>query len=970
MRFWFLLPVLAPFVHAAVNATGLPLVFEPNQGQTDSQVRYLAHGPASTLWLTQDEAVLGSGKMALRMRFEGGNRAAAIQPEDALPGRANYFLGNDSRRWRQDIPLYGKVRYRNVYPATDVVFYGNPQDLEYDLVLQPGADPRKIRVAYTGVKNVRLDADGDLLLRLGTGEIREHKPKIVQSGKSIDGHFVLLGRNRVGFAVAAYDKTQPLTIDPVVNYATYLGGSSGETGAGVAMDQQGNILIAGQTQSSDFPAPNPLYPYTEAASTGGPGVSIFVAKINPAASGAASLVWATFFGGKSGDWASAIAVDPSGNPYITGTTGSPDFPTKGAFQSQAGSGNITGGQSCGGTINGAGTNSVGICPTAFVVKFNAAGNQLVYSSYLGGEDGDSGYAIAVDASGNTYVAGQTYSTFFPVRNPYQMHRTGTYNGFLSVVAPNGASLLYSTYLGGETKDYISGLAVDASGKVYAGGVTSSTHFPVTQTAYLSSRQGPAYDGFVAKFDPTQTGGASLLYSSYLGGTGGNTTVNAVASDSAGNIYSTGSTNSSAFPVTANAFQNQSASAGLDAMGYAFTDAFINKLNPSAQGTAQIVYSTYVGGEFYDYGYGIAVDSSGRIAIAGATDTIDFPVTPDAFECCFDGALGAYRGFVVRADPSKSGTAGKLYSTLVGGITGSDSLYSIAIDSAGNNLAVAGTVTSPEIPVTASAFQNKYKYQGGGIAGAPGTAFVAHFNLAASGPVIGGIANGASYQTSLIAPGTIFTIGGTGLGPVTGATLQLDQNGNVASTLSGTQVLVGGYPAPILYTSATQVNAVAPYEISKVQSAFVQVIYNGTPGSALGVQVAATAPGIFAAANGQGAILNQDGSVNGPSNPAAKGTYISIFGTGEGATNPVVPDGHIANESVTNLARPVAAVSLTIGGIAVASTDIAYAGAAPQSVAGLFQLTAKVPTAVASGNAAVVMTIGSASSQKGITVAVQ
>jgi uncharacterized protein (TIGR03437 family) len=967
MRFWYLLPALAPFLHAAA----LPLVFEPNQGQADARVRYLAHGSATTLWLTQDEAVFGSAQSALHMHFEGANRVAAIQPEDALAGRANYFIGNDPSRWRRDIPLFGKVRYRNVYPGTDVVFYGNPHDLEYDLVLQPGADPRRIRVAYTGVKRLRLDANGDLLLTVGSTEVREHKPKIFQGSKSIDGHYVLLGRDRVGFAVAAYDKVQPLTIDPVITYATYLGGSSGDGAAGVAMDPQGNILIAGQTQSSDFPAPKPLYAYQELASTGGPGEAAFVAKINPAASGAASLVWATFFGGTEGDWASAIAVDASGNAYITGTTFSPDYPTKGAFQPQAGSGNITGNQTCGGTINGGGTDTVGICGSAFVAKFNAAGNQLVYSSYLGGEDGDTGTAIAVDAAGNAYVGGQTFSTFFPVRNAYQMHRTGALSGFLSMVAANGASLLYSTYLGGEGKDYVKGLAVDASGKVYAGGLASSAHFPVTQTAYQTSRLGPDYDGFVAKFDPTQTGGASLLYSSYLGGGGGDSYVTAVAADAAGNIYSTGVTSSSAFPVSTGAFQSQSASAGLNAMGYSFTDAFINKLNPAAQGAAQIAYSTFVGGSFYDFAYGIAVDSAGRIAIAGATDTFDFPVTPDAFECCFDGAVGAYRGFVVRADPSKSGHAGLLYSTLVGGITGSDGLSSIAVDSAGNNLAIAGTVTSPEIPLTASAFQSKYKYQGGGIApGIPGTAFVAHFNLSASGPVIGGIANGASYQTGIIAPGTIFTIGGSGLGPTAGTTLQLDQNGNVASTLSGTQVLVGGYPAPIIYTSATQVNAIAPYEINKLNGAFVQVIYNGTAGSALGVQIAATAPGIFAAANGQGAILNQDGSVNGPSNPAAKGTFVSIFGTGEGVTNPVVPDGHIANETVANLARPVAAVSLTIGGVAVPSTDIAYAGAAPQSVAGLFQLTAKVPATVASGNAAVVMTIGSASSQKGITVAVQ
>jgi uncharacterized protein (TIGR03437 family) len=969
MHSWFLLLAAGQLLNAAV----LPLVFEPNIGQADSHVRYLAHASSSTLWLTADEAVLGSPLGALRIRFEGGNRASEIKPEGALAGRTNYFIGNDSNRWKRDIPLFERVRYHSVYPGTDVVFYGNPQDLEYDLVLQPGADPRKIRVAYAGVKQMRLDAGGDLLFTVGSSEIRQHKPRIYQGAASIDGHYILLGRNRVGFAVAAYDRTKSLTIDPVVTYASYLGGSAGDGGYAVAIDQQGNILVAGQTQSSDFPAQKPPFPYIEAATTGGPGEAIFVAKINPAASSGASIVWATFFGGTSGDWARGVAVDRNGNVYMTGTTASPDFPIKGAFQSKPGSGVVSGGLTCGGTINGAGVSTAGVCPSAFVVKLNPAGNQIVYSSYLGGENGEDGFAIAVDPAGNASVAGRTYSNFFPVRGGYQTHRSGVPNGFLSTVSADGSTLLYSTYFGGEGNDLITGLAADAAGLVYAGGTANSSHFPVTQSAYQKNRLGPDYDGFVAKFDPSQTGAASLLYSSYLGGgSDGDSFVNAVAADSVGNIFATGGTYSATFPVTAGAFQSKSGSAAPNAMGYSFTDAFLTKINPAAQGPGQIAYSSYTGGFGYDYGVGIAVDSAGRITIAGATNTFDFPTTPDAFECCFAGTLGDYRGFVVRADPSKAGSAGLVYSTYFGGVNGSDILAAVALDSTGNNVAVTGTVSSSDVPLTASAFQGRNgNPRAQGVT--PGTAFVEYIKMASSGPVIGYVVNGASFQGGTVSPGMIFTIGGTGLGPDVAAGPQLDAKGNVSTLLAGSQVTVAGLPAPILYASAKQINAVVPYGVPKSTFVFVQVIYNGLAGSTLAQAVSATAPAIFAGAGGQGAILNQDGSVNGSANPAAKGTYVSIYGTGEGLTNPAVPDGHLANETLDKLARPIAAVSLTIGGVPVPPADIIYAGAAPQNVAGLFQVTAKIPATVASGNAAVVITLGTGpavSSQKGVTVAVQ
>jgi uncharacterized protein (TIGR03437 family) len=941
-------------------ATTLPLVFEPNRGQADSRVQYLARGPKATLWLTGDEAVLGIGRDALRVRFEGGNPKPVVQAEEALPGKANYFIDKDASRWRHDIPLYGKVRYQDVYPGVDVVFYGNPGDLEYDLVLAPGADPRKIRLAYSGAKKMRVDAGGDLVFSIGTSEIRQHRPKVFQGTRAIEARYQLRGRNRVGLSIADYDRSRALTIDPIITYSTYLAGSISELAQAVAMDAQGNVYVTGQTSSPNYPIVGGI----NAPETNNSTPIPFIAKINPSASGAASVVWSTVLGGGSlGTFSLGVAVDTNGDVYAGGFTFSSfDFvTTQKAFQTSA---------NCMTNINGANSN----CLSGWVAKISPGGNQLIYSTFLSGGRLDSVFGIAADASGNAYVAGITGSLHFPTRGlpTFQPALNGSQNGFVAKLSADGSSLLSSTLFGGEGTEFLEGMALDANGIVYVGGNTTSTHLPVTQNAYQSSLGGAHTAGFLAAFDLTQGGPSVLVYSTYLGGPspGGNSGVNAIAVDSTGTFYATGYTTDANFPVTSGAFQSKFGGAILTDTGNVTGDAFVVKLSPSAQGSAQLKYSSFFGGVGNEDAAAIAIDSAGRMVIGGTTGSSNLPVTADAYECCFANpgnlASKSTGGFVARIDPSKSGPSGLLYATYIGGSPGAfGNIGGVAMNSAGTVAAVAGWITASNFPVTAGAFEKKVPSNSDG-------GYLATFNFATSGPLVTTAANAASFQSAGFSPGLIFTLIGTALGPVAPFGPQLDATGKVSTLVDGTQVLVDGVPAPLLYGSATQINAVAPYELAaKVgQTVFAQVVSNGVAGNVMPVTVVATAPAIFYNAGGQGAILNQDSSVNGANNPAAKGSYISIYCTGEGQTTSAGVDGAIANEPVAQLPHPVASVSVTIGGIAVPATDIYYAGAAPQSVAGLLQVTVKVPANAASGNIPVVVTVGGQGSQSGVTVAVQ
>jgi uncharacterized protein (TIGR03437 family) len=938
---------------ASVSRVSLEQVtFEQNVGQTDARVKYMGHAQHETLWLTTDGATLGlsmkSRRAVLKLRFEGANHEPKISAEEPSPGVSNYFIGSDPTRWHASVPRFGKVRYRNLYPGIDVVFYGSPKKLEYDFVLGPGADASKIVLAFDGADRMTIDAsDGDLALKIGDLEIRNRKPQIYQGDKIVGGRWVMRGKRRAGFAIDSYDPNRPLVIDPVLTYATYLGGSAGDYGQAVAMDAQGDIYVTGGTDSSDFPTKAGLSTSLKSNS-----YVAFVSKINPAASGAASLVYSSYVGGTGSDYGQAIAVDSNGNAYLSGFTYSTDFPLKNAFQTK-----INTAANCRGSSGQAVQ-----CPDGFVLTLSANGSTLVYSSYLGGANYDQASGIAVDSSGNAYVTGETDSTDFPIRGtPYQSRLNGTSDAFLAKIAPNG-TLLYSTYFGGELDDFCNGIALDSSGMAYLACITDSGKLPVSANAYQSGLLGNS-SAFVAKLNPSISGPGGLIYSSYLGGTGGDTEAFAVAADVSGNIYLTGSTTSPSFPVSAGAFAAFQSQYGGALNDQTFVgvpgDAFIAKLNPAAGGGAQLVYSTYFGGKNDEQGTAIAVDSKGRIIVAGGTDSLDFATTIDAFQPYYYGFPSTRKGFILLVDPSQTGNASLLYATLLGG-TDDDMIYGMAADPAANTVVVTGEDFSADAYVTPSAYQPKY----GGSDQSGGDAYIARFDLTQLGPLIlpdskgNYVFNSASSAPTGVAPGLIFTVVGQGLGPAVGQQPADFPNGAFPTTLAGVQVLVGGIPAPLLFVRNDQINAIAPYELAKEIGNYVnvQVIYNGVGGNMPNEVVVSTAPAMYA-------ITNQNNSVNTPSNPAAKGSTIIIYATGEGQLNPAGVDGQLVGAT---LPKPVAQVSVTIDG---KPASVSYAGTVPATFDGFLQVNATTPADASSGSVPVVLKIGDQSSPP-LNIAVQ
>jgi len=728
----------------AANYGKLPLSFEANHGQTDPQVKFLSRGHGYSLFLTGDEAVLalrsqksevssqpGSADLlskvrgfsrpdaqepptsekrglryplfppliqnplapspqppapaVLRLKLVGANPAAKVSGTDELPGRSNYFIGNDRKQWRTNVPNYAKVKYQGVYPGVDLVYYGNQQQLEYDFIVAPGGDPRVIalEVGADGVRPAKgerrsplqIDPNGDLVIATDDGEVRFHKPVVYQptgaspgsansefrihNSELITGRYLLLADNRVGFEVGAYDKTQPLIIDPVLSYSTYLGGNNQENAYGIAVDSAGNAYVVGATNSTNFPTTSGAFQPNY-----GGGADAFVTKLN--ADGSA-LVYSTYMGGGGADSGYGIAVDASGNAYITGYTYGSFPTTAGAFQT-----------SFGGYID------------AFVAKLNADGSALVYSTYLGGSNYDGAYSIAVDASGNAYVAGYTWSSsnFPTTTGAFQTSFGGShYDAFVTKVNVAGSALVYSTYLGGSNYDGAYSIAVDAAGAAYVTGETGSTDFPTTPGAFQTSYGGGTYDVFVTKLNAA---GSALVYSTYLGGSQHDEAFGS-AVDASGNTYVTGYTGSGDFPTTPEAFQTSPGVGG---------DAFVTKLNVAG---SALVYSTYLGGDNPEWTNGIAVDATGNAYVTGFTVSSDFPTTPETIQTSYGG--GNSDAFVTKFNADGKTLA---YSTYLGG-GNYEVANGIALDGAGNAY-VTGYTGSSDFFTTSGAFQTSY---GGG-----------------------------------------------------------------------------------------------------------------------------------------------------------------------------------------------------------------------------------------------------------------
>ena len=474
----------------------LPLSFEANQGQADPSVNFLSRGSGYSLFLTPAEAVLAlhsttadqsTTNTLLRLQLVDGNPVAQAAGEQPLPGISNHFVGNDPSRWRTAIPTFGQVLYRDVYPGINLLYYGNQSRLEYDFIVAPGADPEQIRLHFDGAQSMTIDAQGNLVLHTATADIIEPAPVVYQQHNGVrapvTGSYVL-NDGQVHFLVGAYDRTEPLVIDPVLVYSTYLGGSFA-SGYGIALDSAGNAYVTGWA-TNDFPTQNqiPLH------NTGTNG--FFVTKIN--ATGTA-LVYSSFIGGNGGGMASAgardgsfsIAVDADGNAYVTGFSQSTDFPTVNPIQA---------------TLRG-NTN-------AFILKISPSGTSLVYSTYLGGSDFDTAQGIAVDAAGEAYITGGTRSLDFPTVNALQAsYGGGISDAFVAKLNAAGSALVYSTYLGGSGNDGGRSIALDGSGNAYVTGSTDSENFPTKNPFQIT----PSFAAFVTEI---AADGSALVYSSYLG----------------------------------------------------------------------------------------------------------------------------------------------------------------------------------------------------------------------------------------------------------------------------------------------------------------------------------------------------------------------------------------------------------------------------------------------------------------------
>jgi hypothetical protein len=692
-------------LHAYGN---LPLRFVENRGQTNARVRYHAQGPRYTFFLTREEIVLSFARrsrasdsrgaseasfatrgstarppalgapaagsadaeategITLALRFVGANPQAALEGEERAPGAVNYLRGNDPARWHTQLPHYAQVVYRELWPGVDLMLRGQRGELKYEFRVRPGARLSDIALGYRGSTGLALDGEGGLLIDTAWGVLRDSPPVSYQeiSGERVpvESRYVLTGKgdaeHRYGFAVGAgYDPDRALIVDPGLDYSTFLGGAGGDAGNGIAVDAAGNAYVVGTTQSLDFPTTAGAFDRTPGDTFNGPDA--FVSKLNATGS---ALVYSTYLGGGGFDFGRAIAIDAAGNAYVTGKTQSANFPTTaGAFDR---------------TANFIQTPRPQGIDDGFVAKLNAAGSALVYSTYLGGVDNDEPRAIALDAAGNAYVAGETVSADFPVTaGAFDTVRSGEYDAFVTKLNTAGSALVYSTFLGGLVSENADGLAVDSANQVFLVGSTRSDDFPTTAGAFDTTHNG-LFDAYVTKLDAT---GSALIYSTFLGGAdgdfGGDLDI-----DGEGNAYVVGGTLSPEFPTTPGAFDTIFPSGG--------SAGFVVKLN--AFGSA-IVYSTFLRGGGAS---AIAVDPAGNAWMTGGTSAPDFPTTPDGFDRSFNGGSD-----VIVFQLNAAGSA-LIYSTFVGGsdLEGGSAL---ALDVEGN-IYVTGETRSTDFPTTPSA----------------------------------------------------------------------------------------------------------------------------------------------------------------------------------------------------------------------------------------------------------------------------
>jgi hypothetical protein len=694
---------VTPAEHARINATyaALPLAFEANQGQIDPQVKYMARGSGYKLYLASSEAIftvhkqggdsevrrmmmdriIGPSKVksmlrrraqqnskgavaAVHMHMLGANPEARLAAEEPQAGRVNYFIGRDPSQWHSDIPLFGQVSYRSLYPGIDLAFHGSGKQLEFDYLVSPGADAKAIALGFQGAQQMSTNDTGDLVLTTVAGPIEIHRPVAYQEKDGVRQNVeagYLVRHDEVTFALGTYDHTRQLVIDPTVTYSTYFGGDFADYGLAIAVDTSGNEFVAGATDSDTIPG--------DSNGTDNTSFDVFVTKITSSG----TLVFSTLFGGSVDDFAGGIAVDSLGI-YVAGTTDSPDFPAtvgQTAFEGGASNGNND----------------------AFAVKLSLTGS-FTWGTYIAGSDSDSGLGIAVDSGHNLYVVGETFSTDLggavggvnPLPNGSALNLglgTGDDDGYIVKLNSTGTAYSLVSYLGGSSGDLATGVALDPAGIIYVSGATISTDLPVTPGVVQSTcgsdgncngSAGSALDdAYIFAIDANL---AAYKYVTYYGGNKADDGL-AIAADSSGDAFITGNTSSSDFPTAGTPFQSSLAGT---------QNAFVVELNPT--GTAAL-YGTYLGGNGIDIGLGITLDGVGNAYVTGQTSSTQ--TAPGAFplvnptQPAFGGSTDA---FVTVLSPTTV-----LFSTYLGGGGDEDQLSgAIALDSS-HNIYVTGDTDS-------------------------------------------------------------------------------------------------------------------------------------------------------------------------------------------------------------------------------------------------------------------------------------
>jgi hypothetical protein len=745
----------------------LPMGFEPNVGQANAQVKFLARGEGYTVFLTPGEAVLGlrngtgtkprdlardsiasperRSDDTLRIKLIGANSEPVLAGIDELPGKSNYLKGNQPANWHVGIPTYLKVAEPGVYSGIDLVYYGTQRQLEYDFIVGPGADPRVIQLAIDGPKKLQIDKQGELVARVARGEVHLKKPVAYQEAnggkQTVAANYLLRRDGGVAFQLGKYDKSRTLVIDPILSYSTYLGGSNIDGANAIAVAPDKTAFITGGTYSLDFPTAHPLQP-----NHGGPDDFFKDAFVSKLSADGSTLLYSTYLGGKNEDVGYGIAVDAFGDAYVTGTTESPDFPvpsTVPSFNSLCG-----GDGACGATWNPQGF----LVRNAFVIKLNPEGSVPVYSGFLGYYENVIGQAISVDANQIAYVTGQVGPNItptvvitppklppppFPI-TPNAAQPTfggGATDAFVAKISATGNTIEYLTYLGGSDEEIGYGVAADSHASAHVTGLTYSANFPVVNP--LQATYGGAGDAFFAKVNTNGSGPSSLVYSTFLGGSNLDQG-NGVAVDSNGIAYIAGFAGAGALPFT-----TVGSFSGGDA------DAFAAKIDATKAGAASLLYFKYFGGSAADAGNGIAVDPSGNAYVTGSTVSADFPVTAAAFQAKYGG--GNADAFATKLDPTG---ATLLYSSLLGG-TNTDVGYGIAVDSTGAAY-IAGQTCSLDFPLAnplqaapggnCDAFISKVEILAGIELNPAGLVFPAQSLGSTSQPQIVTLTNGDAPQT--------------------------------------------------------------------------------------------------------------------------------------------------------------------------------------------------------------------------------